>query len=259
VYIRHFQSEYASKPNPNATLSGDEYEFFRQAFENQILPPLKELKISEGRTNNIIKINRLLIPTYGSLEHELKALDSDIAFAAEAEYFYHYPQDKASMILNASIDWRATISAFPSAEEDIRAAVDCYALGHSTASVFHSMRIAELGLRAFAWSQKIKGIPQGKSLKPIEWANWLDIIRALEDKQKALRQTPAGHKKDADQAFFNGALADLNAFKDEYRNMVSHVRVTYDELQALRALERVKHFMNRIASRIDERGKRVKP
>jgi hypothetical protein len=196
--------------------------------------------------------------TYAELERELSVLAQAVENDVETERFHHYPRAKGLMILNYTADWQATLKAFPSADEDIKTAVDCYALGHGTASVSSSMRVAERGLRAFAWAQKIKGIPHGKKLKPIEWANWLEIIRELEAKQRALRQGSPGAKKDAEQAFYSGVLADLNSFKDEFRNMVAHVRVSYDELQALRALEEVKKFMNRIAGRIDENGKKVK-
>jgi len=74
----------------------------------------------------------------------------------------------------------------------------------------------------------------------------------------ALRQGSAGAKKDAEQAFYSGVLADLNSFKDEFRNMVAHVRGSYHELRALRALNQVKNFMNRIGERFDEDGKKIR-
>ncbi len=40
--------------------------------------------------------------------------------------------------------------------------------------------------------------------------------------------------------------------------MVAHVRGSYHELRALRALNQVKNFMNRIGERFDEDGKKIR-
>ena len=71
---------------------------------------------------------------YGSVAHELAALDSDIGHAARSESFYHYPREKAQMVINAAAEWKQAITAFPSIEKDVVAAIDCCALGHSNAS-----------------------------------------------------------------------------------------------------------------------------
>jgi hypothetical protein len=94
--------------------------------------------------------------------------------------------------------------------------------------------------------------------KPLEWANWQEIIRALDDQIKAIGLKKAGAAKDAALEFYSGARADLNGFKDEYRNQVMHVRSSYDEHQALRALANVRAFMMRVASKIDHAHQRIK-
>src|SRR5205085_247391 len=106
----------------------------------------------------------------------------------------------------------------------------------------HSMRIAEHGLRALAYERRVK-LPRNKQ---VEWGTWQELIKALDDEIKLIGlKAKAGQAKDAALAFYSGARADLNAFKDEYRNQVSHVRAAYDELQALRALNNVNSFMER--------------
>jgi hypothetical protein len=42
------------------------------------------------------------------------------------------------------------LDVFPATNLDIVQGVDCWALGHATASVFHMMRILETGLRWIA-------------------------------------------------------------------------------------------------------------
>jgi len=232
---------------------------FALQFEEWIEPPMRALGVNETKLLRLQALSS--VGTYASLEREVSAFQNHIRDEVSCEFFYHYPPQRACLLMGIDKDWVARLANFPSAKEDIHAAVDCYALQQNTASVFHSMRIAELGLRAFAWSQGIKGIGKKTKPKPIEWANWLDIIKELEAIQLKLRNMPAGPKKDTETAFFSGALADMNAFKDEFRNMgnmVMHVRVSYDEFQSARALNRVREFMNRLSDRMDENGKKVK-
>ena len=116
------------------------------------------------------------------------------------------------------------------------------------------MRVAEYGLRALAKERKIKLARN----KQIEWGAWQEIIKALDDEIKIIGGKKAGAAKDAALEFYSGARADLNGFKDEYRNLVMHVRATYDEYQALRALTDVHAFMGRIAAKIDHQHLRIR-
>ena len=98
---------------------------------------------------------------YSQLAHELRALESDVKAAAAQIFFYHYPYDKARMIARVEMEWPATLSAFPSAKEDVLAAIDCHALGHSKASIYHSMMVLEHGLPAFA--KRLQGSDQAEA------------------------------------------------------------------------------------------------
>ncbi|MGB8276788.1 MAG: hypothetical protein WCF20_02470 [Methylovirgula sp.] len=133
-------------------------------------------------------------------------------------------------------------------------ATDCYALGQNTASVFHSMRVAEHGLRALAKERRLT-LPKNK---PLEWATWQDIIKALDDEIAVIGRKKAGAPKDLALEFYSGARADLNGFKDEYRNLVMHARATYDEHQAVSALTKVHAFMERLAAKMDHTHQRIK-
>jgi hypothetical protein len=240
----------------NATLTAEDRERFEKHFKffSDVCTKMV-LQTAIHRLGHISILMRNVDVLYLELKRELETLSQAVENDIETERFYHYPRAKGLLVVNYMAEWHVALKGFPSAKDDIEAAVDCYALAHSTASVFHSMRAAEQGLRGLAKAQKIGGIGN----KPIEWNSWQEIIRELNKKYKAMGQMSAGTKKDAELAFYGGALADMNAFKDEYRNMVMHVRASYDELQALRALERVRDFMNRISARIDENGKKVRP
>lgn len=177
-----------------------------------------------------------------------EAIDDDMNF----RYFYRYPTDKVQALLKKDFDWQKTIAAFPSVKAEIDDAVDCYAQEHYTASVFHLMRIAEHGLRAFAQEREII-LPKGK---PIEWGTWQEIISQIDTSingQGGIAKTKqAGPVKDEALAFYNGALAHFYAFKDQYRNAVMHVRERYEEWQAQIALNHVRDFMNGLSAQLDE-------
>jgi hypothetical protein len=182
------------------------------------------------------------------LEALLQAIDDDIRL----EYFLHYRRDKGKILLMIPGDWTATLAAFPSARDEIEEGVDCYALEHNTACVFHIMRVAELGLRALG---RERGVSFPKI--PLEWANWQNILEQTEAKARAAtRAMSAGPAKDAALAFYSGAIGQIHAFKDTYRNAVMHARKRYTEVEALRAINQVRDFMNGLSSKIDEKTKR---
>jgi hypothetical protein len=192
---------------------------------------------------------------WSELNARSRALRDAIQTELKQYYYYQYPRQKGEKLYAWKDDWKRTVAAFPATKRDIFDATDCYALGHSTASVFHSMRVTEHGLRALALERKVR-LPKNKQ---VEWATWQEIIKALDDEIKLIGTAKkAGAAKDAALEFYSGARADLNGFKDEYRNQVSHVRATYDDLQALRALNNVNAFMERIAVKIDKNHHRIR-
>jgi len=70
----------------------------------------------------------------------------------------------------------------------------------------------------------------------------------LDDEIARIGRTSAGPEKDRLLSFYSGCRADLNGFKDEYRNVVMHMRVCFDEYEAASAQTKVKDFMKRLVS-----------
>ena len=186
---------------------------------------------------------------WSELNTRSRALRDAIETELKQYLYYQYPKQKGVKFREWKNEWENVLSSFPEVELDVFSATDCYALEHNIASVFHSMRIAEYGLRALA---KERSLSLAK-YKPIEWGTWNEIIKALDDEIRVISTTrKAGPVKDAALEFYSGARADLNGLKDEYRNLVMHVRATYDEYQAIRALTKVHAFMERMAAKIDQ-------
>jgi hypothetical protein len=190
---------------------------------------------------------------WSELNTRARALRDAIEIELREHLFFLYPKDKGQKLLNWKTDWKVAIEAFPEINIDVFSAIDCYALNHNIASVFHLMRVAECGLRALA---RERGVTLPKN-KPVEWATWQEVIKALETETKVIAMKKPGAAKDAALTFYSGALADLNGFKDEFRNLVMHVRANFDEFQAARALTYVHAFMTRLAAKIDHTRQRI--
>lgn len=168
--------------------------------------------------------------------------------AACREGHYHNPSQP---LIFMRTEWANTLRAFPSLEKEIEEGVDCYGLEHHTASVFHMMRVAEIGMRALARERKVT-FPK----HPLEWADWQHIIDGIEKSARTFGAMPRGAPKDAALSFYSGAVGQLHAFKDTFRNVVMHVRRDYDELDALRAINQVRDFMNGLSAKIGEKTRR---
>jgi hypothetical protein len=84
---------------------------------------------------------------YGDhLALEIKELFDAVQFDANDEYFCHYDKSRVGYIRNVEYEWKDVFTAFPSAKDEIVSGLDCYALGHKAACVFHMSRVGEIGL-----------------------------------------------------------------------------------------------------------------
>lgn len=171
-----------------------------------------------------------------------EALHDDIRF----KYFYHYPDEKAKRLLRFQADWAAPLEKFPSIKDDAEAATDCFSLGRNDASVFHSMRVLECGIKVLAADVDLSfGTEQ-----------WYNILNNIDGKIEEIRHhgIPGIDKaaKDARLQFLSEAAKEFFYFKDGWRNYVSHGRSKYDEHQALGVLEHVRALMTHLSTRLSE-------
>jgi hypothetical protein len=117
------------------------------------------------------------------------------------------------------------------------------------------MRVAELGLRALARERQVS-LPRGR---PVEWGTWQDILneidKGINGNTGIAKTVRSGPRKDAALEFYNGAMGHFLAFKDQYRNLVMHVREQYDSPRAESAMLHVREFMNGLSVRLTERTK----
>lgn len=195
---------------------------------------------------------------YVELAAELEVLSQAVQDDIQYEIFYHYPRAKGQLVFNVPAHWQAALASFPSAKEDIEAAVDCYALGHNNASIYHSMMVLECGLPALAKKLKVTIQPKRNSWGPI-----IDDIRAeIDARGRRLAQTPRGstplnaRKAKVEKQFLEAcqeAAIEFRYFADVWRNHIAHGRGNYDENDAKKVLDHVRSYMETISRKLNLR------
>jgi hypothetical protein len=98
---------------------------------------------------SLVKLRLPKIQRRSLLVQELLVLRETLEGDLKTRFFYAYPPDKAKIADNFDHDWRQTNIRFKAAAADARSGVDCYAVGHNLACVFHLMRVMEIGVQQF--------------------------------------------------------------------------------------------------------------
>ena len=194
--------------------------------------------------------------TNGALSHEINELFDAVERDAREQFFCHYRQERVGFLLKVQEDWASVFVNFKSARTEIEAGVDCYALGHNAACVFHMARIGEIGLRAIGRERGVKTV---RGNVPIAWGTWGNVFQAIEPEIKIIRNKPNRHQKDAALAFYDTVLSDLHAIQSLYRDPTMHFRGTYDDGEAQSAMFRARSLMKTLASKLDENSTRKIP
>ncbi|MGC2235698.1 MAG: hypothetical protein WA584_06030 [Pyrinomonadaceae bacterium] len=172
---------------------------------------------------------------------EINKLRESIDFFLNEKVFLYLPPNHAEYYDQA--DLFGIADKFPQANEEITSAGNCYATGNYTASVFHSMRAVEYGLRYIAGKLKV---PFPKTYENKQWG---ELIGAIEGEIKKIIQKPKSAQRDKDLLFYSIAATQFAFIKDAWRNHVMHTRSSYDELQAMSVMLHVKELMRHIAKR----------
>jgi hypothetical protein len=135
---------------------------------------------------------------------------------------------------------------FQNAAFEIDEAGKCFAVGRYTASVFHLMRVMEVGIEG---ARRCLSIPD--PVKPAQ-RNWGAILRAVKDELDTRKG--AGWRSPGDQAFFDDVYVSLDAVRNVWRNATMHVENKYTEEEAEHIFGAVRGFMRKLAGRLDEQG-----
>jgi hypothetical protein len=142
----------------------------------------------------------------------------------------------------------AVFTGFPFASREIQDAGRCISAGQWTASVFHSMRAGEIGVRALSDTLSVT-LPI-----PSELADWHTHQMQIASKILAIKNSPKSEQRDKDLGFYSQAAAQLQYFNDGWRVRVAHSRATYDEGQAISVLVHTISLIEKLAERVKEPG-----
>jgi hypothetical protein len=185
--------------------------------------------------------------TCSDLHHTLEALQLQLFDELDRIRLYHVVEPYVPLYENPTPFGQAVFDNFPSANSDALNAGRCLALGQSTASVFHLMRVMEVGLRALS---KALDIPYAPS-----WESHLKQIK---------KQIESPHKEKtrgwkAQEAFYKDAMGDLEAIKLTWRNPTMHIVKEFDDDHARMIYLAVGTFMSRLATRLKEPRRPASP
>ncbi len=140
-------------------------------------------------------------------------------------------------------DFGATVAQqFPSVTYDIDESIKCLALGRSTASVFHMMRIMEAALRAIHSCLGIATLPMGPD------RNWGQVANRIRENIKSRGSNFL------EKELFSEMYALLDAVKEAWRNNTMHFDDKKTEEEAELIFLAVRGFMKKVAARMDENG-----
>ena len=154
--------------------------------------------------------------------------------------FLYVPSAAACYYESPQEGWQATLAEFPSVVLNVEEGSKCFALRRYTASVFHAMRILEIGLAPLA---KEFGVPTDRE-------NWQKIIDRIESEITNKRRTLGA--KWTDHEFYSETALQFRYFKDAWRNHVMHARLDFNEEQARTINDHVRDFMGHLATKLSE-------
>jgi hypothetical protein len=223
---------YLSTGNDDAPLPVD------SAVAVKLLPDLKSKCDAIGLRLSSVLIARTLrtISKGVTTIREWKAMIPEIQDRIQDEMrenlFMFIPPERASYYNKPELFGKGVNQKFPTIQYDVVEAGNCYASGRSTAAVFHSMRIMEVGVQQF-------GTKLGVALANEK--NWQNILEEVNKAIKALDPKLATTKE------FAAAAANLYSVKLAWRNEVMHPKDTYTLEEADNLIRQVKIFMEQLS------------
>lgn len=190
-----------------------------------------------GRLENKMLLQEV---SYSDIAQYLGELHNRFYDELNRQLCFLVPREQAKLFSTPQIFGAEVAERFQSAATDIEEAAKCLALQRGTASVFHLMRVMEVGLKAVAAAL---GIPYAPS-----WESYLRQIQSEIDKPWKRKSKKW---KEAER-FFRDVLANLHAVKVAWRNPTMHIVNHYTPETAREVFDAVKGFMRHLATTLTE-------
>gem|GEM_PF-2600178 len=134
--------------------------------------------------------------------------------------------------------------------KEIVAAGNSFAVGLNTASAFHSLRVAELGMRGLAVRLDLKFFrDKGKIQVGVDGATWDELITQTKIKVESEKKLPVAKRKIRKHfKEYERLASQFDRMKND-RNRVMHMRVDVSEPEAEAILLRAKDFLQELVKR----------
>ncbi len=190
------------------------------------------LRVSMKCVDHMLEEAQKEEPTVGLLTDAIAQVERTIKWEMEDKLFMYIPPDRAERYDQKELLGKEVNAKFPAIQYDAVEAGNCYACGRSTATVFHLMRIMEVGVQEFGTKLGVKLAAE---------KNWQNVLDEINKAIKALDQKAQTTKELA------AASANLYSVKLAWRNEVMHPNDTYTLEEADNLIRQVKIFMEQLA------------
>jgi hypothetical protein len=168
---------------------------------------------------------------------DVRRIKNDFLALLSQRKFYYLAPGAARFYGQPELFGETVAKKFPAAGNDIEWAGNCLALGQPTACVLHLNRAMEIAIHRLA--KKLHLQPNAKDNMGSLLGNMTDPIKNMPDKTEAQKR-----KKEK----WAECRTNLYHVKMAWRDPSSHGKQSYDDKQARDILERVKGFMQQLAT-----------
>jgi hypothetical protein len=168
---------------------------------------------------------------------DVRKIMNDFRALLSVQKFYYLPQSLSRFYGKPTLFGEAVAKKFPAASNDIEWAGNCLALGQPTACVMHLNRAMEIAVRRLA--KKLNVAVNAKDNMGSVLGNMIDPIKSMPDKTDAQKRR---------KELWAECRTNLYHVKIAWRDPAHHGKQNYDDKQALDILERVKGFVQQLAT-----------
>jgi hypothetical protein len=173
----------------------------------------------------------------GTLAQEVRHFLLGLRDLLGNEFYFHLDGKDVPLFQDQESFGPVVTRKFPKAIEDISEAAKCLALQRTTASVFHLMRVMELGVQRLGGKLKVT--------ISIKDETWHQIMLHVNGKiEKLPSKTPREKERKSALA---GAAAHLQSVRLAWRNEVMHPKQTYTRQEAYDIFYATRVFMSYLA------------
>ena len=169
--------------------------------------------------------------TSKSVLGEIEQIANSIRVEMSQVVFMHIAAEQARFYEQKELLGSDVNSKFPEVQFDVAEAGNCFAVGRVTASIFHLMRIVEVGV------QRLGGL---LGLNLVREKNWQIILREIDNATNALPRSFAAME-------ISQAAANLRAVKLAWQGEVMLPAHRYTSEEVAKLIQHVGTFMRNLA------------